>query len=76
MLVTEDEARKIFFTPENRPSRTQMKKLRRTHHLPALCFGHRVLYWSDELESHLKTMDSSKKHSQDTARHLTISLNP
>jgi len=63
MLITEDEARKIFFTPESRPSRTQMKRLRRTHSLPALRVGQRVLYWSDELENHLKTMDSSKKHS-------------
>jgi hypothetical protein len=60
MLVTEDEARKIFFSPESRPSPLQMASLRKTHHLPALRFGSKILYWADELESHLKAMQRQK----------------
>ena len=60
MLVTEDEARKMFFSPEIRPTPSQMERLRQLHHLPAMQFGQRVLYWTDELENHLKTIQHRK----------------
>lgn len=60
MLITEDEARKIFFSPKSRPSPLEMARLRNSHGLPALRFGRRILYWSDELENHLKAMQHQK----------------
>jgi len=60
MLVTEDEARRMYFSPECRPSPKQMAKLRRAHHLPALKFGHQVLYWTYELEPRIKKMRQPK----------------
>jgi len=60
MLVTEEEARKMFFTPEARPSPKQMARLRKQHQFPALQLGSRVLYWSEEFENHLRSLDPDK----------------
>lgn len=60
MLVTENEARKIFFSNEARPTPSQMARLRRVHNLPAVHLGRRVLYWTDELECHLKALQDPK----------------
>jgi len=55
-LITEDEARRLYFSSEARPTPSQMARLRRVHGLPSLRLGRRVLYWTDELEAHLKSL--------------------
>ena len=55
-LITEDEARRMYFSPDSRPTPSQMARLRRVHGLPSLRLGRRVLYWTDELEAHLKSL--------------------
>ena len=61
MLVTEDEARRMFFSPECRPSAKQMAKLRRALQLPALEFEHQIMYWTEELELHIKALRDNKR---------------
>ena len=63
MLVTEDEARRMFFSPECRPSPKEMVKLRKSLHLPALEFEHQVMYWTDELEQRIRALKANKRQS-------------
>jgi hypothetical protein len=59
-LITEDEARKLLFSAEARPSPTQFARLRREYDLPCLRLGRRVLFWDDELKDQLKSLDRPK----------------
>lgn len=56
MLISENEARRLFFSPEARPTASQMARLRRVYNLPALHLGRRILYFKDDLEAHLKSL--------------------
>jgi hypothetical protein len=48
-LISEDEARRVYFPPESRPTASQWKEMRRRYSLPALFLEKGVFYWTDEL---------------------------
>jgi hypothetical protein len=52
-LISEDEARRVYFSPESRPTASQWRKMRRRYSLPALFLEKGVFYWTDELEESL-----------------------
>ncbi len=55
-LISEDEARRIFFPVESRPSLSQWRKMRARHELPALFLEKGTFYWTDELEDSLRRL--------------------
>ncbi|MDG1358435.1 MAG: hypothetical protein P8P36_09595 [Akkermansiaceae bacterium] len=58
-LISEDEARRIFFPEESRPSLSQWRKMRTRYALPALFLDKGTFYWTDELEDSLRRLSMS-----------------
>ena len=55
-LITEDEARKLLFSKDARPSKAAFARMRRLNKFPHVKLGRRVLYWRSELEKTLRRM--------------------
>ncbi|NCF13420.1 MAG: hypothetical protein GWP68_08605 [Verrucomicrobiaceae bacterium] len=65
-LISEDEARRVYFPPESRPTASQWKEMRRRYSLPALFLEKGVFYWTDELEESLaQAADLEQNSSRD-----------
>ena len=60
MYLSEDEARKIVFSEDIRPSLKAFQRYRRKLGLPAYHFGRRIIYDLDELQDHIKKMKRPK----------------
>ncbi|MGB2011931.1 MAG: hypothetical protein ACPHYF_10430 [Akkermansiaceae bacterium] len=56
-LISEEEALRMYFPPDSRPSIPEWQKIRDRYKLPALCLGSRTLYWTDELEASIACLD-------------------
>ena len=56
-LISEEEALRMYFPPDSRPSIPEWQKIRDRYKLPALCLGSRTLYWTDELEASMACLD-------------------
>ncbi len=56
-LISEEEALRMYFPPDSRPSIPEWQKIREHYKVPAICLGTRTLYWTDELESSIACLD-------------------
>ena len=56
-LISEEEALRMYFPPDSRPSIPEWQKIRDRYKLPALCLGSRTLYWTDELEAAIACLE-------------------
>ena len=64
MYLSEDEARKMVFSEDIRPSLKAFQRYRRKLGLPAYHFGRRIIYDLDELEDAIKQMRQAKPEAQ------------